>query len=157
MFSKFLLILLILVFSCTTDIWAQTSRQRQSSEMSGEERITNEQIYRELKIFEARTEERFKAIEERFKAIDLRFEMLDERIDNLYTFMWILAGIFTAMFISFTGLLFWDRRTIIDTAVKKTIEKIDSEGPTKNIIDALRELAKEDKKVAAILKNFNLL
>jgi len=152
MFKKFLFIFLI--FSYSADIEAKTSHQSQTGEQSRGERITNEQIYHELKIFEARTEERFKAIDERFKAIDLRFEMLDKRIDNLYTFMWILAGIFTAMFISFTGLLFWDRRTIIDTAVKKTVEKIESEGPTKNIIDALRELAKEDKKSRRYIEEF---
>lgn len=138
MFTKSLLILLISIYLSPANLFAQ------------EEKITNEQIYHELKIFEAKTEERF-------KAIDQRFEMIDKRIDNLYTFMWILASIFTAMFISFTGLLLWDRKTIIGVSVKKSFDKIESEGTSKKLLDALRELAKEDKKIAEVLKNFNLL
>jgi len=157
MFNKFrrhifsyCLILLISFYFLPANLFAQPARQSNSYKAGGEEKITNEQIYRELKIFEAKTEERF-------KAVDQRFEMIDKRIDNLYTFMWILASIFTAMFISFTGLLLWDRKTIVEVSVKKSFDKVESEGTSKKLLDALRELAKEDKKIAEVLKNFNLL
>jgi hypothetical protein len=108
-----------------------------------DEKITNEQIYRELKIFEAKTEERFKSAE--------------QRSSDLFTFLWILTGIFAAISGVSISLAFWDRKTIIETSVIRSKNKIETEGLTKKILDALRELAKEDKKVANILKNFNLL
>ncbi len=146
------LIFLFFISFFPTHLWAQR------------EVISNEQIYRELKIFETKTEERFKTIDERFKSIDERFKSIDEkfvfinqRFSDMFTFLWIITGIFTAIMLSTISLLFWDRKTIVETSVKKSIEKIESEGLPKKLLDAFRELAKEDQKVATVLKNFNLL
>ena len=126
-----------------------------------EEKITNEQIYRKLITFEARTEERFKAIDQRFemieKSISIRFNSVEQRISELFTFLWILTGIFAAISGVTVSLAFWDRKTIVEVSVKKSFDKVESEGTSKKLLDALRELAKEDKKIAEVLKNFNLL
>ncbi len=64
MISKYnIIILLILIYYFPVNLFAQPARQYQRDEAGGE-KITNEIIYRELKIFEAKTEERFKAIEQ---------------------------------------------------------------------------------------------
>lgn len=126
-----------------------------------EEKVTNEQIYRKLITFEAKTEERFKAIDQRFEmmenSISIRFNSVEQRISDLFTFLWILTGIFAAISGVTISLAFWDRKTIVETSVKKSFDKVESEGTSKKLLDALREIAKEDQKVATILKNFNLL
>lgn len=126
--------------------------------------ITNEEIYRELKIFEAKTDERFKAIDQRFEQIDKRFEQIDKRFEDvnsrfgdMFTLLWIITGIFTTLTSVVIAFAYWDRRTIIKKAKEETIEEIERVGLSARLLSALRELSKEDRKLADILKRFNLL
>ena len=49
----------------------------------------------------------------RFEQIDKRFEQVDKRFDQMMTFIWIIAGIFTAITASTIGFAVWDRRTMM--------------------------------------------
>ncbi len=141
-------------------------------------KVTNEMIYQKLLEIEKRQaifEERFKQIDKRFEQIDKRFEQVNKRIDDLredmnkrfeqvdkrfeqmFTFLWIITGIFTTLTLGVIGFAFWDRRTIIKKAKEEAIEEIEKEGRLKDLIEALRELAKKDPELAKILKNFNLM
>jgi len=122
-----------------------------------EGKVTNELIYRELKIFETKTEEISKAVDQRFNALDQRFDDVNKRIDDLYTFLWILTAIFMSISGVAISLAFWDRKTSVEMSVKKSIEKIEKEGLPKQLLDVLRELSKDDQKVANVLKQFKLL
>ena len=167
--KKTLTILFInLLVIVSTNLTAQSEKitneqiYRKLMEMEKELKIKDEQILRELKVFEAKTEERFKAIDQRFEDMDKRFEQLEKtmysKFDDMTTFMWILASIFTPLMLAFIGLLFWDRKTIIDASVKKAVEKIESEeGMLIRLVNAFKELAKKNKEVAAVLRQFNLL
>jgi hypothetical protein len=55
------------------------------------------------------------------------------------------------------GLVFWDRKTLITKAKEETIKEIEKEGRLKDLICALRKLAKNDQKLAEVLQQFNLL
>jgi len=89
--------------------------------------------------------------------VDKRFEQVDNRFKDIITFMGILAAVFTAMMVGTIGFAYWDRRTTIKKAKEDTIYEIEKEGRLRNLIMALRELAKTDSKIADTLRQFNLL
>ena len=134
-------------------------------------RVTNEMIYQKLIEIEKRQavfEERFKQIDKRFEQIDKRFEELradmnkrfedmNKRFDEMMSFLKMIVGIFTALVVALIGFAYWDRRTIIRKARDETIEFLEREGKLRKLIDALKELAKEDRKLAEVLRSFGLL
>jgi len=137
-------------------------------------KVTNEMIYQKLIEIEKRQvifEERFKQIEKRFEQIDKRFDQIDERFEDLredmnkrfeqlYTFLWIITGIFTAIMVGTIGFAYWDRRTIISEARRQVFEDMEREiKPEKfrKVLNSLRELAKTNDKVREILKKEGLL
>lgn len=106
-------------------------------------------------------------IDKRFEQIDKRFEQVDKRFEQMMSFMWMLAGIFTALVCAVIGFALWDRRTMIRPFESKTkeiekkiedianMDKAERERLT-NLISAFRDLAKADINVANVLKKFNL-
>ncbi|ADY73986.1 hypothetical protein Dester_1355 [Desulfurobacterium thermolithotrophum DSM 11699] len=137
-------------------------------------RVTNEMIYQKLVEIEKRQavfEERFKQIDMRFEQIDKRFEELREdmnkrfedinkQFDQLYTFLWIITGIFTAIMVGAFGFAYWDRRTIIAEAKRQTLEELERDvKPEKlrKLLNVAREFAKENEKFREILKKEGLL
>ena len=119
--------------------------------------VTIEDIYREMKIFETKTEERFKAIDNRFEQVDKRFEQVNKRFDDLINFLWIISGIFTTIMVFVIGFAYWDRNTTIRKAKEETIKDIETNRLPAKLLKALQELAKNNKKLAEILRQFNLL
>jgi len=93
----------------------------------------------------------------RFEQVDKRFEQVDRRFEQVTNFLWMLVAIFTALTAANIGFAYWDRRTIIRKARDEAIERIEREGRLVDLIGALRELAKEDRKLAEILRGFRLL
>jgi len=69
----------------------------------------------------------------------------------------MLVAIFTTLTGVVIGFAYWDRKTIIRKARDEAIEVIEKEGRLKDLIRALRKLASEDKKLANILRSFDLL
>jgi len=116
-------------------------------------------------------DERFKQIDKRFEAIDKRFEDINRRFaelrddmnrrfDQLYTFLWIITGIFTAVMVGTLGFAYWDRRTIIAEAKRQTLEELERDvKPEKlrKLLNVAREYAKENEKFREILKKEGLL
>ena len=93
----------------------------------------------------------------RFEQVDKRFEQVDRRFEQVTNFLWMLVAIFTALTAANIGFAYWDRRTIIRKARDEAIERIEREGRLVDLIGALRELAKEDRKLAEILRGFRLM
>ena len=89
--------------------------------------------------------------------VDKRFEQVDKRFEQMMTFLWMLVAIFTTLTGVVIGFAYWDRKTIIRKARDEAIEVIEKEGRLRDLIRALRELASEDKKLANILRSFDLL
>ena len=96
-------------------------------------------------------------IDKRFEQIDKRFEQIDKRFEQMMDFLKILSAIFTTLVIAVIGFAYWDRRTIIKKAKEETIAEIEKEGRLRDLIMALRELAKRHPELAELLKQFNLL
>ena len=97
----------------------------------------------------------------KMEEIDMRTSELREDMNNRFnqmtSFLYILAGIFTSLVAVVIGFAYWDRRTIIREARREAIEFIEKEGILRRILDALRELSHEDKRLADALRRFNLL
>jgi rubrerythrin len=98
-----------------------------------------------------------KRFEEMREDTNKRFEQVDKRIDQLITFLWILAGIFTALVVAVIAFAYWDRRTIIRRAKEEALKEMEEAGRWKTILEALRQVAIKDSNVAEALKRFNLL
>jgi TolA-binding protein len=103
---------------------------------------------------------RFEDINKRFEDINKRFEDINKRLDSMLKLMgWIIAGLF-GLVAAFGALLIWDRKSTIKAATQEIEESLDRKfeiSKFKELLRALRELAKTDKRLEAILKQFNLL
>lgn len=113
-------------------------------------------------------DQRFTAMQEqvdqRFIAVDQRFEAIERRLDFIQQLMLVtIAGIFGLI-----GFIIWDRYSTLrpmdmrlrrlEEDLERDLELQSPEGSKlTRLIHALRELAKEDKKVEAILRSFSLL
>jgi hypothetical protein len=141
----------------------------------GFEREDRERLIRleaTLQVFMQQTDKRFAELREdmnkrfeemredtnkRFEQVDKRFEQIDKRIDQLITFLWILAGIFTALVVAVIAFAYWDRRTIIRRAKEEALKEMEEASRWKTILEALRQVAIKDSNVAEALRRFNLL
>ena len=111
----------------------------------------------ELKVKMGEIDKRFEQIDKRFEQVDKRFEQVDKRFEQMMDFLKILSAIFTSLVIAVIGFAYWDRRTIIKKAKEETIAEIEKEGRLRDLIMALRELAKRQPELAELLKQFRLL
>ena len=114
-----------------------------------------------LKTFMEQVDRRFEQVDKRFSDLradmNKRFEQVDRRFEQVTNFLWMLVAIFTALTAANIGFAYWDRRTIIRRARDEAIERIEREGRLVDLIGALRELAKEDRRLAEILRGFRLM
>ena len=111
----------------------------------------------ELKVKMAEIDKRFDQVDKRFDQVDKRFDDVNNRFEDMFHFFYILAGIFTSLVVVVIGFAYWDRRTMIREAKREAIEFMEKEGILRRILDALKELSREDTKLADALRRFNLL
>ncbi|RUM30787.1 MAG: hypothetical protein DSY42_03900 [Aquifex sp.] len=103
---------------------------------------------------------RFELVDKRFEQIDKRFEQINNELNRLVN---IMVGIFAgqiALVVAVIGFAWWDRRTIIRKTKEETFEDMERElkpEKFKKLLNALREKAKNDKELEAILKKHGLL
>jgi len=104
---------------------------------------------------------RFEQVDKRFEELredmNKRFEQVDKRFEQMMTFLWILAGIFTALVAAVIGFAYWDRRTIIRRAKEEAVEEMKRDGLLRNIIQVLKDIAPDNPKLAESLRKYNLL
>ena len=127
-----------------------------------------EQVDKRFEQVDKRITELREDMNKRFEQVDKRFEQVDKRItelredmnkrfEELITFMWILAGVFTALTVAVIGFAYWDRRTIIQRAKLETIEELEERGKLRALLEAMRAVAAKDSTMADALRRFNLL
>lgn len=120
------------------------------------------------KALEEKMDLRFNAVDQHFTAmqeqIDQRFEAADQRLNFMQQLMLVMiAGIFGLI-----GFIIWDRYSTLrpmDMRLRRLEENLEHDLELQSLegskltrmIHVLRELAKEDKKVEAILRSFSLL
>ncbi len=95
-------------------------------------------------------------LEEGQKAIMQRFEQVERQIDRLIDIMLAIFAGQIVLVATVIGVLIWDRRTVVKKATDDALEKFES-GKFKNLLEAMKDLAKEDEKIARALKKYNLL
>jgi len=97
-------------------------------------------------------EKRLDAMEKRFEQ---RFEQLEKRFDQLVTLFLGIVGAFAGVVAVTIGFAIWDRRTMVrpfETRMRALEEeKVD------RLIQALRDLAQADTKVADVMRKHHLL
>jgi len=144
--------------------------ERRVSEIEKKQAIFEErfkQIDRRFEMIDRRFRElkddmnkRFELIDKRFEDMNKRFEDINKRFEQLYTFLWMITGIFTAIMVGAFGFAYWDRRTIIAEAKRQTLETLERDvKPEKlrRLLNVLREYAKENEKLRELLKKEGLL
>jgi hypothetical protein len=142
---RLVLILMLMMVGFTTAAWAKEVPYT----LEDRDRL----IRVEARLYEI--DKRFEQIDKRFEQIDKRFEQIDKRFDDMFTYLWILAGIFTTLTGSTIGFAIWDRRSMIRPFEFKIKEL--EQGKIDRLISSLRDIAQIDKNVADILKKHNLL
>ena len=139
-----------------------------ASEFTQEDRDRLIRMEATLQVFMQQVDKRFEQVDKRFEQVDKRFEELredmnkrfeqvDKRFDQMMTFLWILAGIFTALVAAVIGFAYWDRRTIIRRAKEEAIEEMKREGFSRSILEVLKEISPDIPRLEEALRRHNLL
>lgn len=119
-----------------------------------------EQIDKRFEQVDKRFDELRLDMNTRFEQVDKRFEQMDKRLDDMRWALGFIMSILLALF----GYIIWDRRTLMKPmeekiiAVEREIGIGERDGSKfTRLIDSLRELSKEDEKIANVLRRFHLL
>jgi len=147
--SKSILILILVIVGLTTMLNINAGAKEVPYTLEDRDRL----IRVEARLYEI--DKRFEQLDKRFEQIDKRFEQIDKRFDDMFTYLWILAGIFTALTGSTIGFAIWDRRSMI-RPFEFRIKELE-QGKIDRLISSLRDIAQIDKNVADILRKHNLL
>jgi DNA anti-recombination protein RmuC len=106
-------------------------------------------------------DQRFQAIDQRFQSIDLRFQSIDQRFEQITNLITGIVASFSGLVAVMIGFAVWDRRTMIrpfESKVREIEKNIGSnQRQMHNLLEALRQLAQQDSKLAEVLKSFALL
>ena len=97
---------------------------------------------------------RFESIDKRFESVDKRFELMYDQIKDIKTFLYWGFGVLFTFMAALMGFVLWDRRTVL-TPVQRKTEMVEKNN--KKIIEALQTLAKNDTKLADILRSVGIL
>ena len=90
----------------------------------------------------------------RFESMDKRFESMERQFADLKTFLYWGFGVLFTFMAALMGFVLWDRRTVLAPVQKKT-EMVEKNN--EKIIEALQTLAKNDTKLAGILRSVGIL
>jgi hypothetical protein len=110
-------------------------------------------------------DQRFGAME---KNIDQRFAAVEKRLDDLFAMMLTMFSALVLLIVSLFGYIVWDRRTALrplesrlarlEQDLERDLQLRHEEGSLlTRLLKALRELAREDEKLANVLRSFSVL
>ena len=138
-------------------------------------RISDREIIESLAILKQgqvdlnrRFDEFSRHVDQRFANVDKRFDDINKRLDVLQNTMLVLFGAIITLIVALFGYIAWDRRTAlkplqdrierIDRDLQRDLELMHQDGSRlTRLVEALRELAKTDPKIAEVLRSFSLL
>ncbi len=115
------------------------------------QKAIKEEMNRRFEEMNRRFGERFDEMNRRFEQ---RFDEMDKRITDLVHTANTIVMVFGGLVVAMMGLVFWDRRTLIEKAKDVTVRHIETDS---RLIKVLRELSKTDKRLAEVMKTFGLL
>jgi hypothetical protein len=82
---------------------------------------------------------------------------MNKRFEQMMNFLWMLTGIFTTLTVGVIGFAYWDRRTILRKARDEALEEVEREWRLSKLLEALKELAKDDLRLLDALKKYGFL
>ena len=119
--------------------------------------------------------QRFDDVNQRFDGVNQRFDGVNQRLDTIeknsnirFGRIWDLMLIIIAGIFGLIGFIVWDRKTAL-RPLEKRLDSLEKDlqhdlelrhekgSLLTRIVQALQELAKQDKKLAGVLKSFSLL
>lgn len=118
-----------------------------------------------LSALEQRMDQRFAAME---NVMDQRFAAVEKRLDDLFAMMLTMFSALVLLIVSLFGYIIWDRRTALrplesrlarlEQDLERDLQLRHEEGSLlTRLLKALRELAREDEKLANVLRSFSVL
>ncbi|WPL11590.1 hypothetical protein [Thiorhodovibrio litoralis] len=129
-------------------------------------------IDQRFKAMEARIDQRFKTMEagidRRFAAVDQRFAAIEKRLDDQMLVMLSMFSALILLIVALFGYIVWDRRTALrplearlaelEQDLERDLQLRHEQGslPTR-LLNVLRQLAREDEKLAGVLRSFSML
>ncbi len=125
-------------------------------------------LQQRLESLQREMDKRFEAADKRFEAVDKRFEAMDRRIGDLHSTLIAFFGAMMAILVALFGYIVWDRRTAL-RPVQDRLERLETEviqdlelhhaagSRFERLFQALRALAREDDRLAGVLRQFSLL
>ena len=137
-------VLLIFFFLLTTKCLAAATTSQGFTQEDRERLIRLETT---LKVFMEQTNKRFE---------ELRVDM-NKRYEQMMNFLWMLTGIFTTLTVGVIGFAYWDRRTILRKARDEALKEVEKEWRLSKLLEALKELAKDDLRLLEALKKYGFL
>ena len=120
------------------------------------------------KTLEARMDQRFEAVDQRFESMDKRMESMEASFNQRFNFLENLIMVVIAGIFGLIGYIVWDRKTALRPVEERLIRleyelhrdlEIQHEDGSRltRLVKVLREMAKQDEKLAGVLRNFSLL
>ena len=95
-----------------------------------------------------------KRIDEMKEELNKRIDDTNKRIDKLIDILIGITAVFGGLVVAMMGLVFWDRKSLIEKASERALERMEGES---RVVLVLRELAKGDEKLAEVMRSFGLL
>ena len=115
---------------------------------------TNKRIDEVKEELNKRIDDTNKRIDEMKEELNKRIDDTNKRIDKLIDILIGITAVFGGLVVAMMGLVFWDRKTLIEKASERALEKVEGES---RVVLVLRELAKTDKQLAEVMRSFGLL
>ena len=109
-----------------------------------------------------------KKLNQRIDDVNRRIDDLTNTVNNLFVLTITLSGIMATLIAGLFGYIVWDRRTMMKP-IQEKVEQLEKDFNREldlhhehgslpaRLIKALRELARTDEKLAAVLRSFSLL
>ena len=120
------------------------------------------------KKFSQRIDDLDKKFSQRIDDVNRRIDDLTNTVNNLFVLTITLSGIMATLIAGLFGYIIWDRRTMMKP-IQEKVEQLEKDFNREldlhhehgslpaRLIKALRELARTDEKLAAVLRSFSLL
>ena len=143
------LIFLLLLFALPWPAWAAANEASPPVAFTQADRDRLIRLEATLETFMHQVGKRFESFQ---ASMDKRLEEVHNRLNDLFTFLWILSGVFTAFTVAIFGFAWWDRRTIIKMASEDAALRIEKEGRVVDLVYALRELSQKDDSLREVLR-----
>ena len=129
----------------------------------------NNQLNQRINDLDKKLNQRINDLDKKLnQRIDDLDKKLNQRIDDLFTLTLSLSGIMATLIAGLFGYIVWDRRTMMKP-IQEKVEQLEKDFNREldlhhehgslpaRLIKALRELARTDEKLAAVLRSFSLL